>query len=507
MFRRVRVIMWKNSLYNTIGGILKLILGLVSVPFLARNLGMESYGLYSTINAITNVALFSEWSISASITVFLSKEILFVNAESITIKKYNTLSVAAILVGFLSISAVLLICLNALWIASFFENLSLKEKLILEKAIQYSSLLISARIVHQFFIGILQANKMYGVVNIISTTYTIISISISLYLALATHDIVLMQKWQSILAISMIIIYCVSCYTLGYIYTSYFAVPKRTHFKELSKYGLDMWISAVGSTLFSQCDRLIVLRLFGPESSGMYSAITSLCNQINVVSSMPVQPLLPIMSGFYEKGLNNIKSQIESLYFKTFIVNFCIIILSGCGIIFFSTQIIEIIFGKYVYDMSTSRTCLIVTATAYSIYSFNAVGYYSLLAVKSESFATKLVVLSGIISVSLIYFLAVNFGVIGACLGNLGFSLTLILNFKASRKLNIERWKLLKQTISIISTTIFLSVVCILFNQFVMSIILYFVLLFSILIFVKKHIKVPYIWRNGKLISVASVFK
>ncbi len=499
--------MWKNSLYNTIGGLLKLILGLVSVPFLARNLGMESYGLYSTINAITNIALFSEWSISASITVFLSKEILFIDSEPTIAKKYNTLSISAIFVGFLSIGTGLIICLNASWIASFFENLSFKERIILEKAIQFSSPVVSARIGHQFFIGVLQASKMYGVVNIISTTYTIISITTSLYLAVTTQDIVLIQKCQSILAISMIAVYFVSCYGLGYLYTSYFTVPKITYLKKLSRYGLGMWISALGSTIFSQCDRLIVLRLFGPELSGMYSAITSLCNQINVVSSMPVHPLLPIMSGFYEKGLDNVKSQIESLYFKTFIVNTCIIILSGAGIIFFSTQIVFIIFGKHMYDMSTARICLIITAIAYSIYSFNAVGYFSLLAIKSESFATNLVVLSGIISIAIIYVLAINFGIIGACLGNLGFSLTLILNFKASRKLRITKWKSIKETMYVISISIFLAILSFLCNQIIVSVVLYLILVFTVLVFIMKHVEIPYIWLNRKLASVTSAFK
>ncbi len=275
--------MWKNSLYNTIGGVLKLILGLLSVPILTKTLGLETYGLYISTNAILNIALFAEWSIAATITVFLSKEIKPISFPATEKIKYNVFTMGAIFALFLAIVAGCALGFSAEQIAQLFENLTPREKLLLTNALRVSTAIVISRLIHQFFLGILQANSKYGLLNIISTIYTIISVITALILAALTGDIVLIQVFQSFFAILMIGVYYISCQKSGIFSIHYFVKPSLAHFKDFAIYGTRLWMLAIGTSFFSQGDRLIVLRLFGAELSGIYSAITTLCNQINVL--------------------------------------------------------------------------------------------------------------------------------------------------------------------------------------------------------------------------------
>ena len=284
--------MWKNSLFNTVGGLFRLGLGIVSVPLLTRNLGIEVYGLYAATSAVVNIALFSEWSISSSITVFISKDIASFSDNGLS-KKINSFSVSAIYVTLLSLSTTGLIYLTTPLLVSFFSNLALDDRIILKEAVRIGSGVVCVRLLIQFFIGVLQARKSYGIINLLSTIHSTLIILSTLYIASTTKDIIIIQKVQLAIAISMFFVYYICSYYLGFISIYFFSKPTFLHFIDISKYGLRMWIASLGTTLFSQFDRLIILRLLGAEWAGIYSAITSVANQINVISSMPIQPLLP----------------------------------------------------------------------------------------------------------------------------------------------------------------------------------------------------------------------
>ena len=494
--------MRKNSLYNTIGGILKLILGLLSVPVLTKTIGLESYGLYSSANAILNIALFAEWSIAASVTVFLSKEIVH-NLDSLaTEKRYDVLSIAAIFVLFLAVVTACIMGFNAGWVASLFDSLTGDEQLLLEKALRVSVGIVVARLVHQFFLGILQANSKYGLLNVITTLYTIVSFSTALLVATLTGNIVLIQTFQAISAILMIGVYYSVCRKFNLFSFSHFTKPRLIRFKEFGLYSTRLWFLAVGTSLFSQGDRLIVLRLFGAELSGVYAAITALCNQVNVISAMPVQPLLPLMSEYYEKATTALKERMEPLFVKSFIVSACIIIPSGAGLIFFSSQITQILFGSQSVNFSSTRLYLIITAFAYVLYSFNAVGYFTLLAIKKDQFTTKTVAFAGIISLFSIYFLSTKFGLLGACLGNFGYSFTLILNVKAAKELNVAKHKLVKEVGYILVVGFLLSLLCIIFDNLLVSIGLYLLLTLFVFEYSQKRLNLLAILTNSKFASI-----
>lgn len=483
--------MWKNSLYNTIGGIIRLALGLLSVPFLTKTLGVDKYGLYAAINAITNIALFSEWSLSTSITVFFSKDLTKASSNLLNIRKYDTLSIAAIFVMMLALSTAILIYISSSWISTFFQNISLSERLVLKDAIAITAGIVGTRLGLQFFVGILQAHKAYGSINLLSTFYTITSLLCTFYIAATSKDLVVMQELQLTLSLFIFVLYYTFCIRSGYLHYFYFTKPKLKPFMHLSTYGGKMWITSLGGTLFSQFDRILILRLLGTEWAGVYSAMTSLANQINVVSSMPVQPLLPVISEHSENPQS--KVLLSSILIKAFSINSFIIISAGSGLVMFSSQIVNFLFAKSHLDINTIIECLIVIVLAYSMYSFNAVGYFTLLAIKQESFTTKVVIISGLCSLIFIFVLSEKLGTFGACLGNFGYALTLILNIRALNILHINKQIFFKKTLLQLLISIIICSVSVFYNILILSLFSYGLLIVILLYFLNKSFDISFL--------------
>lgn len=462
--------MWRNSTYNTIGGVIRLCLGLISIPLLVRNLGTETYGVYATINAIINIALFSEWPLAASVTVYHSKGISLVKKEH-TYLKINNLSIPAIYVLMVSLLTSIFVYFSISWVIFFFDSLSLQEKLLLVKVIRIGSIVICIRLFNQFFIGLLQANKSYGISNAFSTLHTIVSTLLTLYVSFTSKDLFLIQLLQLITAILIFFLYYIYCLRSGYISHILFTKPNSNAIATFAKYGVRMLFTAFGTTLFSQFDRLIILRLFGLEWAGVYSASTSIANQINVVSSMPIQPLLPVLSESSQKASSN--TIIEEIITKAFAINASIILLCASGIFFFAPELINILFKNSTLNSESILKCLFIITISYSIYSFNAVGYFTLLALGSERLVTSIVITSGTISLFAIYILSIKSGLLAGCMGNIGYSLTLFLNNRCMKKLNITNYKLIKLIIPSITATLLINCIGFIFNSFYLNIILF----------------------------------
>lgn len=462
-------------------------LGLLSVPFLTRSLGVEGYGLYATISAVVNIALFSESSVSTAVTVFMTKEMTSGYLSTAKPEKYTTLSISVLFVVVLSVTTSTIVFFSASSIVAFFENLAPNQKQVVETAIRIGTGIMFARFVHQFFIGVLQARKVYGIINLLSTSYAIISIASTLYIAVTTQDLVQIQFVQLIIALLMGVVYWYYCRRAGYLHIHFFTKPNLRELSELSRYGFRMWISALGSTLFSQFDRIIVIRLFGAELAGMYAALTSLANQINSMSSMPIQPLLPVLSEYQQTSEPLLKMKLQSIMLKSFTVNAFLIITIAVTLVFFSEQIVTLLFAKKTVDVSTAQMCLIIITSAYSLYSFNAVGYFTLLAIREEHFVTYMVMISGIISLILIYTLSLKFGITGACWGNIGYSFTLILNARAFRKLQLDIYETLTGVGSVLGISAFFLLLNKTFNSFSITITLYLLFITVISVYMERR--------------------
>jgi O-antigen/teichoic acid export membrane protein len=199
---------------------------------------------------------------------------------------------------------------------------------------------------------------------------------------------------------------------------------------------LGTWFTSLGGVLFGQVDKLIVGTLLGVEKLGIYAAITSVANQINVVSALPAQPLLPILSNYQkrEKDKERNIAMLQKIK-QGFQLNAVVALGMGVGLFALSSLVVGIIIPG---EKNNDYTALFqIAVIIYALYSLNAVGYYTLLGTNAVRLCMSTQLTAGFLSLLLIYVGAQVFGLYGAVLGNAGYIGTWLLTLFGMQKLGI----------------------------------------------------------------------
>ena len=67
--------MLKNGFYNTAAGLIRIALGILTIPVLIRSLGVEAYGLWTLASTVITVVNLAEAGLSTATTIFVSQDL------------------------------------------------------------------------------------------------------------------------------------------------------------------------------------------------------------------------------------------------------------------------------------------------------------------------------------------------------------------------------------------------------------------------------------------------
>lgn len=420
--------MFKNGIYNLAGTVARLGLSILSVPLLLQFLGSSSYGLYAILQAIINLAVLSEWSICMVLTVFVSQ------TDDEETNTNDTLRQALVLVvGLASITSLIL------WIASplltlAFPNLNNTDRELLQRGCQSASIVVFFRLLQQYFVGIEQAYGQYKLLNSINTFFNISQTALILIVARWYEGIIPLVIVQAGTSIFFLIIHWSLCYKKKLLITFKWDGNLRwNQFKRMLLFGGRTFIGGVGSAFFNQGDRIIVGRLLGLEASGVYSALTGIATQIHTLSTMSVQPLIPVLSRLLSEEnagtqlVLAVRNKLKTTICRATMLNAVLAVGMGCFMITFAPEISFFLFKHQMPNSFNTIKALRIIASIYTLYSLNGVGYYILFAIKREGINTIVSLICGPFSLLMIGLLAHFYGLTGALIGNMGYLFTLYL--------------------------------------------------------------------------------
>jgi O-antigen/teichoic acid export membrane protein len=290
------------------------------------------------------------------------------------------------------------------------------------------------KLIQQAFLGVAQAYHSYRLINLIGTIQAVlINIGMIVIASNGGRSVELM-KWQVVASIVFLLVYtyCVSGLTRN-IDLSFSWESKK--FVKIFKYSFSTWMSSLGGVLFGQVDRLIVGALLGAESLGIYAAITNVTVQINTLSALPVQPLLPMLSAL-STPLDKPEFDVGVVLRKALEVNSVVALGMGILLITFDFFIVSLFLdskaaSSYINEFRGA-------AIIYTIYSMNAVGYYITFASNAAGLCMVVQIVSGIASLIFIYVGIKVVGLPGAIIGNFGYCMVWLLTFLGFRRLNIS---------------------------------------------------------------------
>jgi O-antigen/teichoic acid export membrane protein len=208
----------------------------------------------------------------------------------------------------------------------------------------------------------------------------------------------------------------------------------------IADYSFTIWLLTLGTAIFSRGDRLIVGYYLGSESLGIYGGVTEIASAINSFSALPVQPLVPILSG-YSKNHNISHSELTQKIKQAIELNAFFALGSAAFLFILSPFIMRLMF----VEVATENTliALQIAIVIYGLFSLNAVGFFILISNDPKT-VMRIQLISGILALTLIFLGASKFGLLGAIAGNIGFLLTWLMIFLGLKSLKISNLLWLK---------------------------------------------------------------
>lgn len=419
----------KNSFYNTAAGAVRIGLGILTIPLLIRLIGVEEYGLWTLASTVVGMVGLAEAGLSVATTVFVSQDLGKEDVDGLS----QTLTVTFGAMFILATLAAIALWFTAASIVNLFPKLGQAQQLIAIQALQIGGLVVWARLLQQVLIGVEQAYQRYDLMNWLNTIQSILlSLGMLAVAWLGGRTVMLMQ----LQAVVNIVILLSHVWVVRSFFQGIHLRPVWNREKGLlvARYSAMMWLTSLGGALFTRADRVIVGILLDIKTLGVYSVITDITGQINTLSALPVQPLLPTVSNLFVRG-NVEYSKLHQQVKQALQINGLVALGLGATIIILSPFIVSLIFPGKTSSQYILPFC--ISTGIYALYSINAVGYYVLLGIKAVNFCTANVLAVGTLSLIMISIGAYNFGLIGAIFGNSGYIGTLLLLFAGMKKLSI----------------------------------------------------------------------
>jgi O-antigen/teichoic acid export membrane protein len=403
---------FRASFHNTLGGGLRMGLQVLTIPLLMRVIGAEQYGLWVLVSAVVQMLTLLEGGLTVATTVFAARDLGHKDSPALS----ETLTISAGTMLGLASSAGVLLWLGAGFAVSLFSNLDPAQRAAATQALQWSALVVWMRLVQQIFVGIEQAFQRFGWMNIITTVQQALTNLGMLGLAVFGGRVVVFMQWHAVVGCGIL---CAHALVVWRLLRHLGLRPRWNGAKgrEIGRFSLLIWGCSLGSVLFSQCDRLVVGRLLGAELLGIYGAITGVTVQINSLSALVAQPLVPLIS--QARARRQIDASALGQVRHAFELNAIIALGLGVGLIALAPLFLKVFFPVVVAHHYTG--VFQIAVASYALYSLNGTGYNLLQGLQAAKECMLIQIIVGGVTLALISLGAWLGGLRGAVLGTVGY--------------------------------------------------------------------------------------
>lgn len=207
---------------------------------------------------------------------------------------------------------------------------------------------------------------------------------------------------------------------------------ERGEASAMLRFGTVQWVSQVGGSLFGQVDRILVNLLLGPAGAGIYAAGTGIAAKINELSAAVIQPMVPALSMATAAGQ---PGRVRDVFVRAQRVNGMVVFLLASAVALGAGPIAEVLVTER--HAGELAPLLRILALVYGLYSLNAPGFFAAIGLGRPRINAVVVLLAGVAFVALLSVMAPAMGLAGAAWANLGYALTLAINWRVARMIRL----------------------------------------------------------------------
>ncbi|WP_082148677.1 flippase [Pseudomonas helleri] len=184
--------------------------------------------------------------------------------------------------------------------------------------------------------------------------------------------------------------------------------PTIKNMIEQTKDGWDIFISALSVSLFTNINTIILGSISGMGQVAIYNAADKIKTALNMPSSQLTNVIYPRVSASFNDSTETSKKLIK----KTLAFNITITTITLIFLLFFSDNIVSLIFPK---DFSESGKILIVLFSAYLFGNIAyPIGLLVMLNIGITRARRNIMLTAGLLSIPVSYVLSLNYGAMGA---------------------------------------------------------------------------------------------
>lgn len=316
----------KNSFFNIAGYIIPGILSIPILGYMARELGIEEFGLFTIILALVGYASIFDVGITRSV---IREIAIFKNNKEEVLKIIST---SALLVLILGVAAGVLIIV----FSSIISEL-LKVSSYAVENFQYSLMVLSVSIplflLTQIWCSLLEGREEFLKLNIfktISSTLVVLLPAIGLMLGSSLLSAVIGLLISRAISIILVLWFCKK-----------YIVKLKFHkdtFKRLINFGGWIAVSNIISPIMSYFDKFILANKLGSNMVGFYTGPSEAISRIGIFPSAIARTIFPMLSN---KEAD--KKQIKKI---SYLLVFLSIVPFGIIVAYFAENILELWLGN-----------------------------------------------------------------------------------------------------------------------------------------------------------------
>lgn len=440
-----------NSVYVSIGALIRLIISLLSIPILVRLLGLERYGIWTVLNSAIALCQLTEFGISTALTKYVSENHARQDWESI--KQY--IGSSFIIIAILGVTtSVVLWSISPIFIRFIFTTNYERSEASL--VIFPLSILIFFRFIQQWAMSLEAAFQRYDIRSMAETASAVLLYLGVIILAFLGHGLGILGFWVLFSSILSIFIHA---YFLNLLIKDKWSLQPKfsmTCVHNLMGFGLSHWLTVLGASLFGYADRIIVAYFAGSSMAGIYTAATSVAVQINALSAVPLQVLQPVISE--AKALSQ-QLQLRRIFVQATRINGLIVFVLAAPVIFWATELAEIIVGGE--QIQIMADLLRILGCIYGLYSLNASGFFVAIGLGFPFLNARWGLSGGLLALVGLVILTPKWGLYGAAIANGAYVLTIVTNIQVAGKIGVKLVgyiNTLIQMLSIIVLWVFISI-------------------------------------------------
>ena len=388
----------KNSAYNIAGFAIPTLIAIPALGFLARNLGIENFGLFTLAFAIIGYASVFDGGISRAV---IREIAIHRNDED---EQRKIISTSGVVISFLSLIASVLLFLISENLVNLL-NVSTENKNETIIAFKILAAVIPIFLLNQVWLAYLEGHERFINLNI----QKIISNSLIALLPVlfCLYEVSLIYAILG-LVVGRYLSFFITLIVCNKIIFGSGLTFHKSIFKRLISFGGWITLSNLISPIMVYFDRFIISNLIGATKVATYTAPAEFTSKLLNVPFALSKALFPKIS--YANDENERKKLIKLSYLLILII--CLPLASF--IFFFSEELITLWLGENFKGITVSVLQILLIG-----FIFNALAQvpYSLLQARGYSRTTALIHVAEIIPyIMILYYLVVNFNILGAAI-------------------------------------------------------------------------------------------